>query len=208
MEPSFWRDRWAEGKIGFHEGHPNAFLARHLALLQGSRILVPLCGKTEDMAFLAAHGKRVIGVELVEDAVAAFFAEHAITPKVTTFGDLRLYNADDISIIAGDWFAVTAELVGTVDAIYDRAAVIALPLEMRAKYVAQLRTLVTRSTRGLLITCDYDAGQFTAPPHPVPDAEVRSLYDDVQLIEEGPLVGGRLGEANIGAIERCYSFRL
>ena len=208
MEPGFWRDRWAEGKIGFHEGHPNVFLTKHLAALPGTRILVPLCGKTEDMAYLAAHGKRVIGVELVEDAVAAFFAEHEITPKVTTFGDLRLYNADDITIIAGDWFSVTAELVGTVDAIYDRAALIALPLDLRAKYVAQLRTLVTLGTRGLLITCDYDASKFTAPPHPVPDAEVRALYDAAELLEEGPLVGGRLAEANIGAIERCYSVRL
>ena len=208
MEPDFWRERWAENKIGFHEGAPNTMLVSHLYRLAGHRVLVPLCGKTEDLAYLAAQGKRVIGVELVEDAVAQFFAEHEVTPTITTHDGLREYTAGEITIFAGDWFAVTAAHTGPIEGFYDRAALIALPAEMRVRYLEHLRSVVPENTRGLLITVDYDAAQFQAPPHPVPDSEVQAHYAAAELLEETPNSTGRLGEANIGAVDRCYAVRL
>jgi hypothetical protein len=81
------------GQIGFHEGAPNAFLQEHVAKLGASRqVLVPLCGKSEDLAFLAARGHAVVGVELVEDAVRAFFSEHGLTPAVTARGGFTAYS--------------------------------------------------------------------------------------------------------------------
>ena len=94
MEPDFWRARWSEGRIGFHEGAPNAHLRQNLDVLAGARrVLVPLCGKAEDLAFLAASGREVVGVELVEDAVRAFFAEHGLAPTVTREGPLEIGRA-------------------------------------------------------------------------------------------------------------------
>lgn len=201
MHPEFWRDRWREGAIGFHEGAPNAYLVEHVAKLTG-RVLVPLCGKTEDLAFLAAQGHEVIGIELVEDAVRAFFAEHGVTPTITPRGAVTHYNAGTITLIAADVFAVTRDDVGAIDSIYDRAALVALPPELRTRYVAHLGALVPPETPVLLITLEYAEGQLEGPPFAVRDAEVRERYRSVELLGEGPATAGRLAEAK--AVERCY----
>src|SRR4051812_12173703 len=150
-----WLGRWREGRTAFHEGRPNDLLVRHAARLAGRRrVLVPLCGKSEDLAFLAARGHDVVGVELAEQAVQAFFAEHDLTPSIARRGSVIAYEVGPgmvrpaapagpagptasgaIALWAGDFFAVTPELLGPVDALYDRAALIALPAELRPRYV-------------------------------------------------------------------------
>lgn len=193
MNAEFWRARWQERKIGFHEGKPNEFLTRHVAhLANAKRVLVPLCGKTEDLAYLAAQGHEVVGVELVEDAVREFFAEHGITPTI----EGNVYRAGAITIISGDFFATNA---GEVDAIYDRAAMIALPPDMRPRYVRHLPVV----PRILLVTVEYPEEAMSGPPFSVPEAEVRSLYGDshVELVDEGVDPRGR---ADGKLIERCY----
>jgi thiopurine S-methyltransferase len=202
MEPSFWIDSWREGRIRFHEGKPNAFLTRHLARIPGGRVLVPMCGKSEDLAYLAGQGREVVGIELVEDAVRSFFTEHAITPTITRRGELAIYRASSLTLIAGDLFAVAPETVGTIDAIYDRAALIALPAALRRRYVEHVRTLAP-ATRGLLITLEHagDGG----PPFSVPEPEVRTLYAELEHLETQPDSTGRFGE---GAVERCFAIRL
>ncbi|WP_394827373.1 thiopurine S-methyltransferase [Pendulispora albinea] len=210
METSFWIERWREGRIAFHEGRPNAYLARHLGRLGPSRrVLVPLCGKSEDMAHLAAAGHQVIGVELVEDAVRAFFAEHEVDPAVREHGPFTAYEADRITLLAGDWFAATPELVGPVDALYDRAALVALPSEMRARYVAALRALVPKGSPGIVVTLEYYQARIGGPPFSVPEGTLRSLFDglDVQLLDEGPADVTRFLEAGIAAVERCFLIR-
>jgi thiopurine S-methyltransferase len=210
MDPAFWRTRWAEHKVhGFHEGHPNAFLAANLARLDGYyRVLVPLCGKAEDLAFLAANNHAVVGVELVEDAAAQFFAEHAIEPKVERREDHAIYTAHELTVITGDWFAMTPTIVGPVDAVYDRAALIALPPELRPRYIAQLRTLVPAGAWGLTVTLDYGDAAFQGPPFSVSDAEVRGHYKAVELLGEAPNPNGRLADAGIAATERCYAVQI
>jgi len=203
MDPDFWRARWAEHKIGFHEGAPNAFLQAHVERLDGcERILVPLCGKTEDLAFLASRGHTVVGVELVEAAVRAFFAEHALEPAIERRGAHAIFTAGPVTMIAGDWFATTPELVGRVDGIYDRAALIALPPELRPKYVAQLRTLTDGP--GITIALEYADGAYQGPPFSVSDAEVRGYYPNAELLDEGANRSGRIAELGIASIERCY----
>ena len=102
MEHAFWFGRWQEGRIAFHEGQPNTFLTRHGSWLAGCRrILVPLCGKTEDLAYLAGQGHDVVGVELVEDAVRQFFTEHAVTPTISNVGAFSVYRAGAITVLAG-----------------------------------------------------------------------------------------------------------
>ena len=78
MQADFWHARWANNQIGFHLDEINPYLMRHLSRLRlqaGERILVPLCGKTLDLAWLAAQGLEVLGVELSEKAVSDFFEE-------------------------------------------------------------------------------------------------------------------------------------
>src|SRR5262245_22287608 len=112
MENEFWFARWREGRTAFHEGVANRFLVKFAdRLADFRRILVPLCGKAEDLAYFAARGHDVVGVELVEDAIRQFFAEHAITPAIATRGGLPVYTAGTITLVAGDFFATTRDHV-------------------------------------------------------------------------------------------------
>jgi thiopurine S-methyltransferase len=205
-----WLARWRDGRIGFHEGRPNTLLERHLGQLAGRRVLVPLCGKTEDLAFLAAHGHQVIGVELAEQAVREFFELHALAPTVTARGSIVEYRAGPITVLAGDFFMTTAALVGPIDAFYDRAALVALPADLRSRYVAHLRTLVPASAPGLVITLEYDAQRMTGPPFAVFEAELRTLYAgrQIELVEERPARGGgKCTQSGVPATERCFAVR-
>lgn len=215
MEIEFWTERWKEGRIGFHEGRANQFLEQHVSKLGGAtgkRVLVPLCGKAEDLAFLAAQGfDEVVGVEVVEDAVKAFFAEHELTPAVTEASHGRVYAARGITLHVADFFACTIPALGgrPFEAFYDRAALVALPKEMRAKYARHLRSLLAKEgdgARGLVITFEYDSPEFAAPPFAVAEEEVLQLYDDrrVETVASGPAPGGRFKEAGVSVTERVY----
>lgn len=177
MEPDFWRARWVEGRIGFHEGRTNAHLERHVGRLgQARRVLVPLCGKAVDLEFLAERGHQVVGVELVEDAVRAYFQERGQEPQVRREGGLAIYQAGPVTLVAGDFFATDRVSLGEVDALYDRAALIALPPPMRVRYALHVRTLIPRGAPGLLVTMEYPQDKMPGPPFSVPEDEVHQLY--------------------------------
>jgi thiopurine S-methyltransferase len=209
MEPDFWRARWSEGRTGFHEGKANALLVKHLSVLEPARrLFVPLCGKAEDLAFLAAQGHDVVGVELVESAVQAFFEEHGVKPEVTPAGKFTKYSAPRLTLFAGDFFATTRELLGNVDALYDRAALIALPEPMRAGYVRHLRALLPAGAPGLVITVEYPQDALEGPPFSVPEAEVRTHYTGakIELVDTVKAEGPRFSAVN--AIEKCFTVQL
>lgn len=211
MEPDFWNARWREGRIGFHEGRPNEHLARHIARLgAGRRVLVPLCGKAEDLAWLAAQGHEVVGVELVEDAVRAFFAEHGLTPTVTPRGAHVEYRAGAVTVFAGDFFATTREMLGPLDALYDRAALIALPPAMRARYAAHLLSLLPQGAPGLVITLEYPQEAMPGPPFSVPEAELRAHYLGHGLEHLGDTADQtpRAKELGVSMVERCWAVQV
>lgn len=184
MDIAFWASRWNEGRIGFHEGKANELLVRFAGELgEGRNILVPLCGKAEDLAYLAARGHHVVGIEVVEDAVKQFYAEHQLTPTVRPGQHgVTTYEGAGITILAGDVFAVTAEDTGPVDALYDRAALIALPPDTRTRYAAHITKLLSPGAKGLLVALEYEEGKATPPPHSVREAEVRALYKNVTTL--------------------------
>jgi thiopurine S-methyltransferase len=208
VETDFWIARWAEGKIGFHEGKPNAYLERNRARLAGRRrVLVPLCGKSIDLAYLAGFGHQVVGVELVEEAAQQFFSEQGVTAVVRPHGAFREYVAGAITIYVGDWFAVDQALLGAFDAFYDRAALIAMPPEMRPAYAKQLRALAGTAP-GLLVTLEYDQAVMDGPPFSVREDEVRRLFDraTVEVLDEGPGQVPRL-PPDAECTTRCYFVR-
>ena len=206
-----WLARWRDGRIGFHEGQPNALLDHHAGRLAGARrVLVPLCGRAEDLAYLAAHGHEVVGVELVEQAVREFFERHALVPAIEPRGALVAYRAGASTLLAGDMFAVTASDLGAVDALYDRAALIALPPDVRPRYVAHLRALLPAGARGLVVTCEYDQAAMTGPPFAVLEPELRQLYAGatVEWLEDRVMTGGKCAQLQVPATERCFAVRL
>jgi thiopurine S-methyltransferase len=206
MDAEFWRARWREGRIRFHEGHVNVYLERHAKRLSG-RVLVPLCGKAEDLAWLAARGHEVVGVELIEDAVRAFFTEHGLTPSITPRDALVEYASGSLVLYAGDVFALTPALLGQVDSIYDRGALVALPSDMRRRYAAHLRTLAPGATI-LQVTLEYAPGAMEGPPFTVTEHDLRALYAGavIEFLDEGP--DSRPRDPPVDATERCYAMTL
>ncbi len=184
MQADFWQARWSRNEIGFHLDEVNPYLRRHwpaLRVEKGAQVLVPLCGKSLDIDWLAANGLRVIGVELAERAVQDFFAERGLEAQVEQRGAFSVHRHGDVELWCGDFFALSAEDVADCVAVYDRAALIALPPPMRRAYVEHLERILPSRCEGLLITLDYDQAQMSGPPFAVADAEVRQLYAGWQI---------------------------
>lgn len=212
MEHHFWHDKWARGDIGFHEPDANPLLVRHfdaLGLAPGCRVFLPLCGKTRDIAWLLDRGHRVAGAELSRLAIEQLFAELGVAPEVAEAGKTLHYRAPDIDIYVGDIFELTRDTLGPVDAIYDRAALVALPESLRARYAAHLMPL-TGTAPQLLICYDYDQSALAGPPFSISDEEVRRHYGDhyvMTRLESGPLEGGLKGKCpateNVWCLKPC-----
>ena len=190
MQPEFWHDRWDRNQIGFHLEQVNPYLQRLWPLLeleQGGRVLVPLCGKSLDLSWLAASGFEVLGVELTQTAVEQFFSEQKVEPQISQRGAFTVYEAGPVTILCGDVFALTAADVATCAGLYDRAAMIAFPPDMREAYARHLTEILVPGCKGLLITLDYDQSQMKGPPFSVPDAEVQRLLSPdwaLEVVEE------------------------
>ncbi len=207
MENDFWNERWTQGRIGFHEMHVNGHLARHIQRFEGrTRVLVPLCGKAEDLHFLAKSGLEVVGVEWIELAVQQYFVERELTPKRQVVDSLVKYQHDNVTLWAGDFFATTGNLLGACDAFYDRAALVALKPEKRGDYVAHLKTLLTPQAVGLLVTLETHAQDTSGPPFSVAETEVRRLFVgcSVELVDNVKATGGRFEGAGVEAREKGF----
>lgn len=178
MEADFWHRRWEGNQIGFHEGRVNRMLAAHhtaLPIEAGARIFLPLCGKTRDIAWLREQGYRVAGAELSAIAVAQLFEEMSLMPVVAAKGALIRHSIAGVDVFQGDIFDLDAATLGPVDAIYDRAALVALPDGMRARYTRHMIE-ITNSAPQLLVTFEYDQSAMDGPPFSIPDAWVHDLY--------------------------------
>lgn len=179
MEAEFWLGRWREGRTHFHQDQVMPLLRKHWPTLQvaaGSRVLVPLCGKSLDMPWLASQGFQVLGVELSPLAVEQFFSEHGLEPGTHETSQGKHYTAGAIEIICGDIFDLNAQTLASCQAVYDRAALIALPADMRPAYVNHVYNQLPEGCESLLITLDYPQEQMDGPPFSVPDAEIQTLF--------------------------------
>lgn len=181
MKAEYWLERWQAGHIGFHrtEANPRLVANHQHALGDTVRVLVPLCGKSVDLEWLVVRGHDVVGVELSELAAQAFFAERGFTPARNEVADFIEYRYGGVAILVGDFFSATPEALGYFDAAYDRAALIALPADLRARYVAHLATLLAPKARLLLVTLHYDAEG--GPPFDVSPAEVERSFPEARI---------------------------
>ncbi len=179
MKVDYWQQRWQLDEIGFNQSEPNELLQRYFSVLDlkpGDRIFVPLCGKSVDMIWLASQGYQVVGVEVRSIACEDFFNDNNMMADVTTTGNFTVFESEKIMLLAGDFFKLTKESLGKLNAVYDRAALIALPAEMRQRYVDHLTKLLDRDIKMLLITTSYVENAMKGPPFSVDEKEVESLY--------------------------------
>jgi len=202
MEPSFWHERWSQGQIGFHEGAPNRYLLRYLDRLgPPGHVFVPLCGKTYDLDAIAQHGHDVTGCELVQRAVEDYFRERNLTPTQRTTASATVYEHGSLRVHCGDVFAFESDKA-PFDAAFDRAALIALPDEMRQRYARKLTSLLRPNATVLLVTFEHDLG--SGPPFSVTEEMVRALY--AEAFEIVPLADEDVSADNARFIERGATF--
>lgn len=199
MEKEFWLNRWDKNEIGFHQDKTHPFLVKYfnkLGLAPGGRIFMPLCGKTLDLIWGASHGFKVVGIEIAQKAVEQFFMENNLQPTISKMGHLILYKAGEIEVFLGDFFELTDDLLGKVDAVYDRASLVALPPKIRDRYVEHL-LINTQKAPQLLITFEYDQNLMDGPPFSIDAQEVNRYYKNefkLSLLETIDVPGGLRGK--------------
>lgn len=179
LSPEQWLQRWRSGGTGWHQPHVTPLLEAHwpgLGVPAGSRVLVPLCGKSLDMAWLAQQGYLVLGVELSPIAVQQFFEEQRLQPTVRQEADGLHHVVGNIEIVQGNVFDLDARVLAGCAAVYDRAALIALPAFERARYARQIHARLPQGSRGLLLTLEYPQEQMQGPPFSVQQQEVEHLF--------------------------------
>lgn len=211
MDADFWHQRWQQNRIGFHLDEVNPWLLDYYeAWSQNSRgaVFVPMCGKTLDLAWLADRGHLVVGNELSELAVAAFFAEQGIETEREPVGSLEWWRSDTIHIARGDFFTLEPVDTAAVELVYDRAALVAMPAALRPAYARQLTRLTPAGARMLLVTIEYDQHQMDGPPFAVTEQEVEELYGgdfDIRCLGSVDCLQARHRERGLEAmLEKAY----
>ena len=175
VQQTDWKQNWQQDHIGFHLSHTNTKLSDHADVISDcKRVLVPLCGKTLDLHYLASLGHVCVGIELVYKAIADFFSEWGVTPLENA--ERNSYSHDKIEILNQNVFAVTPEQTGLFDAIYDRAALVALPVPIRQRYVDHLFGFLPKGGKILLNSYDMPRSQQKGPPFAVRNEDVPVLY--------------------------------
>lgn len=199
MDPQFWLEKWEAHQIGFHLENVNPLLERHWpppGLREGGTVLVPLCGKSVDLVHLRRLGHGVVGVELSPLAIRQFFAEHGLHPAARSLDGMEAFEAEGICLIRGDFFALRPEHLPEIDAVYDRAALIAMPPERQPAYAARLMGLVPETAPILLITLEYAPHEMNGPPFSTPSERVERLFGGryrIEKLESGDALAGNEG---------------
>lgn len=207
MDVNFWHLRWKDNRIDFHADSANPLLIQHiskLSLAKRSRVFVPLCGKTVDIAWLMSSGFRVVGAELSEHAIKQLFLALGVEPEILIAGNLTHYCAENIDIFVGDIFNVSHTLLGPVNAIYDRAALVALPNNMRTRYTNHLIE-ITSAAPQLLISYEYDQSVMNGPPFSITKENICGYYENsyaMEILTSQGVPGGLKGQCE--AIENIW----
>jgi thiopurine S-methyltransferase len=176
---ALWKQGWRANQIPFHLAHVHPLLVRFwpsLGLTGDERVFVPLCGKSLDMMWLHGLGHRVVGVELSSVAIRHFFSAAALRPRCRDQGELTRWAHERLEIFCGDVFALTPADLRGVRAVFDRAALTALPENRRAAYVAHLHAILPADCDVLLLTVDDLEDDEDAAACMESSAEILALY--------------------------------
>ena len=182
-----WIARWREGRIQFHSDEVNPILDRYVErLLPGGfgRVLVPLCGKSVDLVWLVKQGHEVVGVELVEKAVEDLFNGIGGSPAISPQGGFQSWQSNGLEVLVGDLFELDAKVSGKFDAIWDRAAFVALRPSDRDRYAPHLQEFLRPNGRILLSTISYERSKMEGPPFSVSANEVRCRFGNCLSVEK------------------------
>jgi thiopurine S-methyltransferase len=194
VDRQHWLDRWKENRIGFHETDVNSHLQTWFAQFAppaGGTVFVPLCGKAQDMCWIAQQGYQVIGIEFSQIAIEAFFEENSIAFERAAGDRFTTYRSENICLLQGDFFDLRESDLADSQLVYDRAALIALEQEDRPKYYDHMLSILAPGCNMLLITLEYKQADMRGPPFSVPTDEVLRHYGDaftIQLLKTRDIV--------------------
>jgi len=181
MNTDYWLESWKQNKIGFHQHEINDHLScfwNQLNLESPSQVFVPLCGKSLDLLWLRQQGHHVLGVEISAIAIGDFFVENKLSFNNLQQNDLQIWESEHLTILQDDIFKLTAHQLLDVVGVFDRAALVALPIKLRQKYAQHLKNILSEKAKILLIAFEYDQSKMEGPPFAVHEAEIHELYGD------------------------------
>ena len=201
---NYWIERWKREDTGFHSERNQplicASIGKNCIFARGSEVFVPLCGKSRDMLWLREQGYSVLGVELSSIAVQAFFEETAYSPSRIPRGKISNNGKPMASASCAVIFSTSSkDDLAKASAVYDRASLVALPPDMRARYAFHLLGILPPGTQILLITFDYPQQEMPGPPFAVSPGEVEALYRgraeirllaQLDVLEQNPALSG------------------
>ena len=209
VDNQHWLDRWKDDRIGFHEAGVNRHLQRwfpRLAPAAGSGVFLPLCGKALDILWCAQQGYEVIGIELSEIAIEAFFEENSLAFEREHDDRFEIYRAPQITLLQGDFFDLVPDDLQHCRLVYDRAALIAMEGDFRERYYDHMLSILPAACAMLLITLEYDQDEMQGPPFSVPTDEMLQHYRDhfsIELLETNSVIdeGPRWRKVGLSALQ-------
>lgn len=182
MELSYWQSRWQKGNIGWHTDQVYPHLKTYwprLKLQQGDTVLVPLCGKSLDIKWLLDNGFYVIGVDISAVAIQGLLDFMGGTFTKSTKEGFSVFTSENIELWQGDFFKMEPRLLPDIDAVYDKAALIALPSERRKIYASVIKNIISSHAKMLLNCFEYRQQEMNGPPFAVFREELEELYGDI-----------------------------
>lgn len=179
----YWLGRWTRAETAWHQSSTEPELIKHFKDVKPTGVLVPLCGKSLDLLWLAAQGHEVVGVELSEFACESFFTDNNIEPKISKNEKFTTFTSDKITLICGDFFKLSPSMIGQIGAVYDRAALVALSPAQRTQYVAQLKTLIRANGQSndfmfLQLLWERIPNDLSGPPYSITFEDLQNYYGD------------------------------
>lgn len=179
MELSYWQSRWQKGNTGWHMDTVYPVLPKiwpQLNIPSGARIFVPLCGKSLDLQWLIDQNCTVIGVDISKKALHSIMQQHSEPFEQEASHGFTIYRSEAMTLWEGDVMKLPNDRMPPIDLIYDKAAIVALPPNMRSDYAQKLLSLCSDHTQILMQTFEYIQEEMNGPPFSVDEQELEKLF--------------------------------
>ncbi len=176
-----WVKKWQDGETRFHQASYHKELVEFSDKALKGVVFVPLCGKSRDMLFIMSKGHIVVGVELSPIACREFFLENKIEFSESTSAGFTVFKSEKITLWCGDFFQLPPHVWKEINSVYDRAALVALPKDLRRQYVAEMKSRLQTGVSMLLISFEYPDGSLEGPPFSVMEEELRDIFSGTTI---------------------------
>ncbi len=124
-----------------------------------------------------------VGVEFNPKAVESFWQANQLEPESRDVAGKKHFRASNTELWQCDFFELSIKDTGVFDVIFDRAALIALPEQLRQQYANHLQNFLTTDGVLLVVTMDYEPNEMSGPPFYVSLDELQELFSEATITE-------------------------